>query len=170
MTCTSGFIYQSWDICTNYFAFDTITHINIEIPEVIQVPDFSLCIRYYDIFNIDQYINDTGFKYSDDAENSEDFVIRAKELEIAVSIKDIFEYTPYVKDLWLKCLSRRVDDYNIIENNGSRCLGIFSVKKYYIQEFICYKYHQIVSENLFYYYNNIAYSLTYSGSLLWNYF
>lgn len=162
MLCLTGYLWQTIDISVYYFMYDTTTDISIQVPDRIKIHDFSLCIRYFDVFDHKRYHQDTQFNFSDAAWSS--FAQRVKELEAAITIKDVFEYTPRIDgNMWFQCLTRKILDYNIIMSNGTECLQIFSVKKYIVQEFVCYRFHQIVSENQTYDYRNIAYSLTYSG-------
>ena len=157
--CLSGFLFQIHSICIIYFAYDTATAIYINLPDVLQVPDFSWCIRYYDVFDHKGFTEKTGFNYK-----SPEFKERYSELQQVVTIRDIIEFTPRVEGLCVNCLVRYPNSYTLHDFNGTQCLTQFTIRKYYIQEFICYTFHQSEpSTNATYDYRNIAYSLTYSG-------
>src|SRR5690349_8893744 len=49
--CLIGFIIQSNEICKVYFAYKTTTLIELFIPEELQIPSLSVCIRYFEILN-----------------------------------------------------------------------------------------------------------------------
>lgn len=161
LICFSGFMFQVQTISLVYFAFATATDILISLPENITVPDFSFCARYSDVFDLQSFqpgsLNDPSRKPT--SVNDED--IRA--LQNKVTIEQIFKHTPDIRELWIRCLSRKVRNYNVYNTNATACNRIFKIRKFYVQEYICYNFHQTVSENQDYLFRNIAFSLAFPG-------
>lgn len=144
-----------------YFQFATATDILISLPDKIDIPDFSFCVRYTDVFDLKSFEPSASENPSEKPTDSNDEDIRA--LQKKVTIEDIFKYTPNVEELWIRCLSRKVRDYNVISTNSSECNTLFKIRKFYVQEYICYNFHQTKSENATYEFRNIAFSLAFPG-------
>ena len=150
---------QVENISTFYFEYSTATDILIALPDQIDIPDFSLCLRYSDVIDTDaiQAVNSINLNLTEDADTDADI----QAIQRSVTINQIFEYTPNIDTLWARCLSRKIQDYEIIQTNGTECNEVFRVRKFYTQEYMCYNFHQIKSEHAQYRFKNIAFSLSY---------
>ena len=152
-------MFQVQTISVVYFQYATATDILISLPGLIQIPDFTFCVRYFDVFDLSGFNASENGDIHDTSTNDE----HIRELQSQVTIADIFNHTPDVNELWVRCLSRKTHEYDIIHTNGSECKEVFRVRKYYVQEYMCYNFHQIKSENATYSFRNIAFSLAFPG-------
>lgn len=158
--CTIGFVFQVQTISVVYFQYATATDILISLPDKIEIPDFSFCVRYTDVLDVKAF-DPSAPDPNEKPTSMNDEEIRA--LQMKVTIADIFKFTPNISELWIRCLSRKVHDYNVLNTNSSECNQVFSIRKFYVQEYICYSFHQLKSENATYEFRNIAFSLAFPG-------
>ena len=146
-----------WKVLTLYFKYPTDTITTVKMPEKLEAPAVSLCIRLGDLVKTD----DGLWSYKMNNTRRQEHLEKVKE---TMTLKDIFEKTPPTTNLILNCLHRLPFSYEVMELNGTDCSDLFNITKYFVQEFICYKFRhsEQVSETLFNY-QQIAFSLRYPG-------
>ena len=100
-TCalTSGFMLQVWSICRNYFNYATASDVTIEMPDLLEPPDVTLCVRYADI------LMDQSLRTFENLTGKEQ--IRAiRSVQDQVTLDDIFNNTPEDNAIVKECLHR----------------------------------------------------------------
>lgn len=81
-----------------------------------------------------------------------------------VTVKDIYKYTP--SNIMIKrCYVRRPQTCYIERYQGNDCLNAFTIRKFFTQEFICYRLHLKKYEHSTYNYLTIGHALTSQGML-----
>ena len=128
--CVSGFGFQIWELGALYFRRDVHTETLIHIPQDLEPPATSICFRYTDILDYDRIKKELNLSISRDT-----FL----ESQSALTIAQIFEYSPAVEHFFAECRMRSPDDYTIDAMIGAHCSQWFNVDKFYIQEYICYR-------------------------------
>ncbi|KAI1281874.1 hypothetical protein HDE_13219 [Halotydeus destructor] len=156
--CVIGLSFQIKLVADYYFKYATVTEIMAVIPTKLYVPDLSLCIRYVDIFNMTRYTADTNITIADNLK--QDYFTRVQN---TVTIADIFHYTPNENEIFDSCLMRYSNSYNYERKNGARCYDEFNVTKYYIQEYLCYKFEWYTQADVEHDYRNLAYAVEFPG-------
>lgn len=87
-------------------------------------------------------------------------------IQQTVTIKDIFDFTPQVDDkLFLECQARVPGDYEYFKMLGEGCFEFFNVTTFYLQEYLCYRFHYKGAENKTFNYGKLAYSLGHPGMI-----
>ena len=157
--CIMGFVFQVYNIGNNYFKYLTATTTDIKMPLKLRTPAVSLCVRYGDVIKG----KDGKWTYTmNDTERMEHLL----HLQTTMTLKNIFEMTPPTENLLTSCLQRKQGSYRAIEYNASECGPLFKISKYFIMEFICYRFEPFdwtPQDSPFYSYQNIAFSLGFAG-------
>ena len=155
--CILGFVYQITKVLSLYFMYPTATTTTVRMPDKLEVPAVSLCIRLGDVIKGD----DGLWAYQ---MNETTRMEHLKKLQRTMTLKEILERTPPATDLILECMHRHPFSYELIETNTTACRKLFSITKYFIQEFICYRFlpSEHISQEKFSY-QQIAFSLRYPG-------
>lgn len=159
--CATGFMFQAWTIGAIYFDYKTTSTVDIEMPDVLEPPDVSLCVRYADIL-IDESLR------SFDKLKGKEKIKALRVLQDKVTLADIFNKTPETGKVIKECLHRTPGSYDVKQTTSNEgCMKVFTVDKYYAQEFMCYRFSQISSEeNEKFLYGKLAFSIIY-GSLFY---
>lgn len=160
--CFGGFIFQVSDLFNLYFKYQMITELTVAIPDELSLPDLNFCVRYIDIFEYERFTSKTGVKITFNPHNVTTKRVQTAEI---TTISELFDYTPSVDDLFNDCVIKKPSSHQYVEKVGKDCYTLFSVTKYYVQEYICYRFHLKPYANSTYYYNNLAYSLTHQGMI-----
>lgn len=157
--CVIGCIKQIGDLSAIYFRYLVVTDLTIKIPTEVNAPALSVCIRYTDIFNT------SAFTSANNITGIVDFQFSNRTLlQTMATIQDLFDYTPDARyGLISKCRVRYPLTYDSVSLNGTECHKLIDVDKFYLQEFICYRFQFMPATNGTYYYRNLAYALTYPG-------
>lgn len=129
LLCMLGCIYQLGLVTDIFFKYETVTTFALETPDLMQGPDLSICIRYYDIFDLKAF---SAHKKADLLQTSR---IR---LQAIASIGEILKFTPDAMNLILRCKFRKPGDYAIYGLKGEKCNQVFNVTKYYVLEYVCF--------------------------------
>lgn len=160
--CLSGCLFQVFQILPNYLTYGVESELAIFIPEYDKPNDLSYCVRYVDVFDFDMFFKDKNisFNYDDNDPNEK----RLKLSPIA-SVRDIMKYTPHADDLLAECYVIPPNSYQGKEYNASGCNERFEIVKYYLQEFICYRFHLKQFENDTYRLRTLKFALTRTGIL-----
>jgi hypothetical protein len=89
-----------------------------------------------------------------------------RNIQKQLTVKQIFEHTPDDEGLISECFYRKLNDYAVTElKNRGECMTVFQVDKFYLQEYICYRFHIKGSNETSqkFQYRKIAFSLTHAG-------
>jgi hypothetical protein len=149
-----GFCYQIYDLCDSYFKYETSSLLEIDINDDLYAPDLSLCMRYVDILSMDLSYEERHTK------------LGIRSVQRNLTIEQIFGLTPKPSELLSECFHRKPGSYQINElKTNSQCRMVFNITKFYLQEYICYRFHIKGGElkQNSYSYKHIAFSLSYSG-------
>lgn len=156
LLCTLGFIFQTSSLASTYFEYNTTSSVGIAMPDLLDSPDVSLCIRYADI------ITDKSLRTYDRTQGKRK-VKELRSLQDKLTLKDIFNKTPSSKNILLECLYRSPRSFNVHQGTSHECQKIFSTEKYIFGEYICFHYSQIIQTNETFYFGTLAFSLVYSS-------
>lgn len=159
-TCFVGFALQLTSILKLYLSYKTITEIQQNVPENVEIPGMSICIRYVDIIDYVGLRENTGksfrFKGVHDSNYTNDLYWQVQE---SLTVDNILSYTPNVSDLLSMCYMRSPIDYSITLNSARACAKLFKISKYFSTEYVCYQFTQRKERE-------IKFKFT-SNSLLW---
>lgn len=89
-----------------------------------------------------------------------------------LTLKQLFDYTPPANgDLFKNCHLRLPNDYDYEQLNQSACGQYFSIRKFYIGEYICYKFHvRHKMTDRYYSHRKLSHALKYQGMIYKFYF
>lgn len=155
-----GFFYQIGNILDEYLEYETTTRLTVGIPETLRVPDLSACIVVSDVFDYDRYNRDHNTNLEN--VNSSDFDA-ATVLVNKVNLNALFNYTPAINSYVTECRFRqpKAFDYELL--HSSNCMKYFTIRKYFLQEYMCYWIGLSIYENSTYVYSDIAYADSLQG-------
>lgn len=117
----------------------------------------TLCVRYGDVMNGTRQPFRSG---------SAEEVAYMRDLQKKITIEQVFQWTPPEAKIMEKCMFRKPMRYFIHDWNTSMCYEHFIIRKFYIQEAICYQFtinhtHDFTTNR--YHYQNLAHPLSYPG-------
>lgn len=162
--CFLGCSFQVTDVLLNYFHYPTLTVVTVQIPGDLQTVDLSFCVRSIDIFDVERFQKDKKITLAfPDQTATKDAESKSRQVIGSATVADLFEYTPNVSKLYTACLVRKPNSYFYHQLMGADCQQLITVKKYFVQEFICYRVHLSKYENLTYSYRDVGFSQTYTG-------
>ena len=131
--CVIGLSIQVGKILTTYFEYETTSRTSMGVEDVLPMPGISVCVLYTDILDRSQ-----SAKYS-----IRPTIPIADQQIIAdinnLTVGDIFKLTPQANETIKKCKLRLKDSYTITIMSSKECYDAFDVKKFYMQELICYE-------------------------------
>lgn len=171
LSCVIGFLYQISMISSEYFSYQVSSDLFIQIPIELNAPDTSICVRYSDVFNVKEYSRRNGIKIHEKTGSTS---LKYK-LGKIVTIQDIFNYTPSVKEVISSCLIRLPKSYGYkaykdhhrrqydVSEEESDCEKLFHVNKFYTQDEVCYMFTLVPSQQESYQYHNLGQSLSKPG-------
>lgn len=127
-----GFLYQAYQISDEYFKYQTRTQVYITIPEKAVFHNLAICIAFNDLLDGKRLNQDAGINLT-----QPQTFIETTEQAVPVTVKQVFDYTPGVGEIFEWCIIRK-DDWLLNISRLKECDEYFSVTKYMTQEFICY--------------------------------
>ncbi|KAI1286212.1 hypothetical protein HDE_11062 [Halotydeus destructor] len=110
--------------------YETDRLIKILLPDTIDPPGLTLCLRFNEIINWKQYLIDFPMSQVDD-----DY------LDSNLTIKEYFKYSPEPLDLLVDCSVRR--SFVMEHLTGSQCRSQLEITKRYVQRYLCYLFRWI---------------------------
>jgi hypothetical protein len=134
----TGFMMQVVTISESYFTYDVRIVNEISFPFKLPIPGLSVCFRYGDIFDYDLFEEkypEANITYEQGLED--DFA----DLSNIVTIEDLFEMTPNDEELYVSCSMRKPASFFLEDWEGDNCSKIFQVSKFYILNYICYRFN-----------------------------
>lgn len=152
-------IKQTIDVCVIYFNYSVVPELLMSIPMKLKAPGVSMCIRYSDIFDTRRYAMDNN--RTDVPDTSSLITEDIRKLESMVTIVDVFNYTPPINNFVNECRIREPGSYHSKNYFGKHCDDYFEIEKFYIGEFLCYRFSSKTTVDKTYYFRNLAYALTY---------
>lgn len=125
-----------------YFAYQAVTRVSIGIDEILVPPSISACFRWVDL--LESFSSKTFA--SDNAEEEE-----VRRLGDQYTLTDIFDQTPSAFGAIGNCLMRKPGSYEVFEPTVEECNHLFNISKFFILEYICYRFDYSASEDDFRY-------------------
>ena len=92
--CILGFVYQITKVLSLYFMYPTATTTTVKMPEKLEIPAVSLCIRLGDLIKGDDGL--WAYQMNDTTRQN-----HLKKLQQTMTLKEILERTPPATDLIL---------------------------------------------------------------------
>lgn len=134
LLCAVGFCVQVFSVSFVYFQFQTSAQIRNILSERTVSPNVAVCARYTDILQYERLGQETGIRRN----RTEDFdgVVRTQSL---LTVRQVFEYTPPAAGVIASARIRHNDSFLLVKCKGSECDSEFSVSKFYLQEYMCYR-------------------------------
>lgn len=175
IVCIIGFVYQVSKFTNDYFKYATESELSLSMPIDIVAPDLTVCFRYVDVINI-QSLNkhrpvDKKLKSLEKLTKDDNFTALSDEIISACTIDDIFNFTPQSSDILYKCSVKKTTDYDFHTFQGDKCKKRFLVFKFYLQEYICYRFKRVLelekSAPSTFSYHSISYALDRPGNVLY---
>ena len=141
--CVIGFMYQIIHITDQYGRYTTVSRFGRRVPDLMPPPNVAVCLRYVDVLNYSLVQTSKSAK------------------EQLPTISDIMAYSPDPEQMVTGCRYRKPKSELYYKAIGSECLKIFTITKFYLEEFICYKIEQVDQELLSF--EGISQSLSHPG-------
>ena len=94
-----------YEVSSLFFKFDVLTHLDIDLDEIIVTPDMSLCITCYDILNISAFNQMTGNDWHR---------LQNNEVQSKITISQLFSLTPQEGSTIASGLPRPLNIYTIV--------------------------------------------------------
>lgn len=158
----SGFVYQMYNMCSEYYQYKTLTRTDRSLPSKYAAPNVALCFPFEQLINQSEYLRMKGsplpktlpkpFERTQDLPN--------------VTIREMFHLTPPIsRNFFSYCTFRQLNSYDSLRGSGQYCLDhLMAVNKFYTQEFICYNIRPLTKDKFSY--SRLADSLV-SGGLIY---
>lgn len=131
LICIIGCLYQLHSIVSAYFEYGTVTKINYSKPSILHYPSLHYCfLCLEDAINITEMESKYGISVQ---RNSSNEIFRLMDI---ITIADMIEFTPSgeIED----CSYRDAAGNNMIEGQKFDCNIYFNIRKYVVQQYICY--------------------------------
>ena len=135
-----GFVIHSYLISKRYFRYETRTQLLLNIPTNCESPALSVCWRYADIVDIDKI--DDRSKYLLPVKNYSNYdgmMTYVNAVHSELSLAEIFGGTPAIEDIFRQCIIRNNRNYSLAHLDGAECLDHIKVRKFYYQQYMCYR-------------------------------
>lgn len=162
--CILGFWYQVYEICDIYFAYEVTSELTLTVPDALHMSDLSLCFKYIEIFDLERYNRIHGPTDGQPLFRKTDNLTNVQYLQTLFTVRQLFEFTPSEENVLSECIVRNPGYYSYRRLFESNCSNMFEVSKFFIQEFICYRFKLIINDGQ-HQFRNPAYALTYPNSL-----
>lgn len=131
------------EISDAYFKFGMITGVTIGVTEKMKAPSLSACFRWVDV--IEPFKN----KRFENIHPDEDDAVR--DLMNVTSMAEIFEKAPLSAGALFDCRIRKPGSYEIFNPGMEECNKLFNTSKFYMIEYICYRFQYVASKEEFTY-------------------
>lgn len=157
--CLLGFVYQVEMISYSFFKYETVTRIDNKIRESMAAPNLALCFRYIDIVDKARLKRDANIIM-----NPKKTLQAVTENESKLTVEQIMEFSPPANNCINWCLYRQGDSVRInTYHSHNECARYWKIDKFYMQEFICYRFGKKHNDN--YTFEVVAHSLQYTHTL-----
>lgn len=142
----------------SFFSYTVTTRVHQELKKELYPPGISFCIRYIDILDLEKLNREKGLDWQWTSDMSE---IRKR--QPFLTMDDIFGFTPPAEQSLFGCKYRKPDSFELIRSKDCIKDKIFTVQKYYTQEFICY--HYVFDGRAQFSFDRVSNSLTEAGMM-----
>ena len=133
-----GFVTHVSIISKEYSQYRVVNRMDLQVDNMLPVPKLSLCFRYTDIFDRKSPLFPSSFQ------NHTQWNKQQQEQEqSAFTVRQIFDLTPRTDEIFKSCLTRVVNSTKVISRNETECEAAFHVRKYFMQEYMCYDFESI---------------------------
>lgn len=150
----TGFLYQTISLSVLYFSYDVTTALRLVVPQEVNPFDMSACFRYVEVFYYENFNSDFGTNLKRDNVN----LTNVFHIQDQLSLQQIFEYTPRAFEVIDECFVRKAGFYSYERAYGENCTDYIAVNKFFLQEFVCYRFHARQSQR--HLFRNPAYAIT----------
>ena len=133
--CVFGFLYQSEEICRDYFEFKTSVTIEVSTVDNYEYQSSGICLEYHLI------LNRTNYKDYNLSSKPPNIFQQLEEYELEYSlltIETIFSLTPSKEDIILECGIRGETNIGFDFVDSKKCLELFTVEKALRGTKLCY--------------------------------
>lgn len=169
MLCILGFVYQVSKFTDVYFKYATESELSLSIPVEITPPDLTVCFRYVDILDVPSLSvkEKKKLRSLERLKKNDNFTQLSDAIIEACTIQDIFKFTPDSGEILSRCSVKKTTDYDFYQFEGAKCRKRFIVFKFYLQEYICYRFKRVLelekSAPSTFSYHSISYALDRPG-------
>lgn len=111
--------------------------------KVLEAPALHACYRYYDLLDYDKMNSALGTDWKYDPYNG----TLVRQIQNDLTIANILQFTPSSDEALGACSVRHPNSYIINPESSKDCHKMFSIIKYVVLEYICYKYRYVAVEN-----------------------
>lgn len=150
LLCLLGFSYQAITFVKSFFEYSTESDLRISTPTEISVPDFTACFRYVDVIDVNklnQKYPTLAIKPLENLPSNRQMNINIKKIQTAVTIEDILRLTPKAEDIVSGCSIKGPKDFEFRDfSSPEQCNRYFSIWKFYLQEYICYRIKRLTQD------------------------
>ena len=121
MFCIFGCGHQISSISIDYFQYDTVTSMVMEMPNLILAPSLSICVHYADILNYE------GVKFKDNER------MNVFTFEKYFTVKQILDRVPSAdRGFFEYCIYRYPMSFVVKGYMDDECYKIFHIDKFFI--------------------------------------
>ena len=139
LICLLGFLYQSVNLCYDYFQYKTNSIVEISAADEYPYQSLGICLHYHYLLNRSHYQEYNIAATSEEVSNSleTDRITWDKDYS-ALTQGQVLELTPETTDVVIDCRFRDKNNLRVKSYNASQCLTKFTVHKAVRGEEICY--------------------------------
>lgn len=139
--CLVGFLFQSSQISSDYFKFETRALSTQDMEVYLPMPNLAICVKYDEIYNKAAVFSEKNKKNG----NKIKFIMNKDidSLEKILTIKEIFQFTPDTNHIMTFCAYRSSTTYQIEHYNSSECYEKFHLSKFYMMQYVCFSFNPI---------------------------
>jgi hypothetical protein len=142
LVVAGGLFYQSYLMIDLYFRYEVATTIKIEIPKKINPQAISICTRWTDVLDYEEFNRryKTDYLFEDCVKNASTI----RHLQNLVTARDVFDFTPKGNTILKKAWYRKTRDFQLYETDNKTYFvnQEFEVHKYLYLEYVCYNIFQ----------------------------
>lgn len=170
--CVLGFLYQVSRFTDEYFRYATESELSVNMPDEITPPDITICFRYVDVIDVPALSKERSVKIKslEEAKKGDNYTHLIQNIMFHSYIRDVFNLTPSGQKVIAECDVKKTSDYEFYKfKSPEECNKHFIVFKFYLQEYICYRFRRILqlekSAPSTFSYHSISYALDRSGNV-----
>ena len=139
LICLLGFLYQSGNLCYDYFQYKTNSIVEISAADEYPYQSLGICLHYHYLLNRSHYQEYDIAATSEEVSNSLETDRMAWDKDYsALTQRQVLELTPETTDVVIGCRLRDKNNLRVRSYNASQCLTNFTVRKGVRGEEICY--------------------------------
>ena len=139
--CVIGFLYHINEIISIFMSHGTRSHVTFGMDDILPMPNCVVCATYIDILNRTDYKKYGLFPKKPASANDQAYE------QSRLTVREIFHLTPNPNKSINKCLLRIGDTFRMEYYNTTDCQSRMNVRKFLMQEYICYSFTPNNSRN-----------------------